>query len=109
MQIQDILLTRMMFGGVLTIFICMVINLIFKVSLHTTAAAGLMGLILYTSPTAYFNMEAPFLIAIIAAGLVGTARLSLKAHEPKEVYVGYLVGLGSMFLAFQTGLVEIFF
>jgi hypothetical protein len=109
MQIQDLLLTRMMFGGVLTIFICMIINLTFKVSLHTTAAAGLMGLILYTAPSSYFNMEVPFLIAIILAGLVGTARLSLMAHEPKEVYVGYLVGLGSMFVAFQTQLVELFF
>lgn len=109
MPLQDILLTRMMFGGVLTIFSCMLLNLSFKVSLHTTAAAGMVGLVLYTADSAYFGMQIPFLVSILLAGLVGTARLSLGAHEPREVYIGYLVGMLGMFLAFKTNLVALFF
>lgn len=108
-QIQDVIITRMMFGGVLTIFGCMIINLNLKVSLHTTAAAAMVGLILYSAPGSFFNMEMPFLLSILIAGLVGTARLSLNAHEPREVYVGYLVGIFSMFLAFRTELVTLFY
>jgi membrane-associated phospholipid phosphatase len=31
-------------------------------------------------------------LGILFAGLVGTARLALKAHSPAELYIGYGVG-----------------
>jgi hypothetical protein len=38
-------------------------------------------------------------IAIVLAGLVGTARLALNAHEPKDLYRGYAAGIVAVLLA----------
>jgi membrane-associated phospholipid phosphatase len=32
-------------------------------------------------------------VAVLIAGLTGTARIILKAHAPAEVYLGFLTGL----------------
>ncbi len=57
------------------------------------------GLALYTSY--YYGLQLLLFIAVtfLLAGLVGTARLKLKAHTPAEVYLGYLLGLGASFLS----------
>ena len=38
---------------------------------------------------------------ILICGIVGTSRLILDAHEPKDLYGGYLVGLATQFIAFS--------
>jgi membrane-associated phospholipid phosphatase len=40
-------------------------------------------------------------IALFFAGLVGTARLLLKAHSLNEVCLGYLIGILSQLIAFS--------
>jgi len=42
------------------------------------------------------------ILAIIIAGLVGTSRLLLRAHDEMDVYGGYLVGIFSMIVAFRV-------
>jgi hypothetical protein len=67
-------------------------NIFFKISLHCIAiggAATFMGILSYTDahwPNHWFSWF------VLAAGLVGTARLIKKAHQPAEVYAGYAVG-----------------
>ncbi|QNM87130.1 hypothetical protein H9W90_13735 [Polaribacter pectinis] len=39
-------------------------------------------------------------IAFILSGLLGSARLHLKAHKPKEVYLGFLFGFISPFILY---------
>jgi len=41
------------------------------------------------------------MIIMLAAGLVGTARLLLGAHKPDQIYGGYFIGMVSMLLAFR--------
>lgn len=77
------------FWGVIAIFM---INIFFKISMHTTAAGGMLGLmtlILIYSPVNYFLY---FAIAAVVAGLIGTARMILGAHRLPELWLGYLVG-----------------
>jgi membrane-associated phospholipid phosphatase len=38
-------------------------------------------------------------IAIIIAGLVGSSSLILRAHEPADIYGGYVVGFLAQFVA----------
>ena len=49
----------------------------------------------------YFNMTAVLLAVLLAAGLVGTARLALRAHEPMEVYGGFAVGVMAQLIALR--------
>jgi len=41
------------------------------------------------------------MLILIFSGLVGSARLYLNAHEPKDLWGGYLVGFASQFIALQ--------
>jgi hypothetical protein len=36
---------------------------------------------------------------ILLAGIVGTARLALNAHDNAEVYSGYVIGIGCQLFA----------
>lgn len=83
-------LTLGIFWGVIVQFM---VNIFFKLSMHTMAAGGVLGImiiLLFTNPV---SMAIPFFAAVIAAGLIGTARLLLGAHSPVEVWAGYLLGL----------------
>jgi membrane-associated phospholipid phosphatase len=42
-----------------------------------------------------------FLVIIVLTGLVASARLYLKAHTPKEVFIGFLIGISGQMLAFS--------
>jgi len=67
-------------------------NIFFKISLHTIAAGGaVMFFVLRMKADAYWPMWwlAP---VVLVAGMVGSARLLRSAHEPGEIYAGYLVG-----------------
>jgi membrane-associated phospholipid phosphatase len=42
-----------------------------------------------------------FLITgVLLSGFVGFARLKLKAHEPMQIYAGYLIGFAVMLTVF---------
>jgi membrane-associated phospholipid phosphatase len=65
-----------------------VINYGYKVSAHTTAAAGCAALLWLFAP----GWGAP---AAIAAALVGWSRVELGRHTTGQVVLGWLVGLSS--------------
>lgn len=104
-------------GCTLAIFICFVINVQFKISLHTVGSAGMAAifLILYIHyPYAKVNLSLPVwgtlqislmtmvFLSVLIAGMVGTARLALGIHQPKEVYWGYPVGFVIPFLGLRV-------
>ena len=74
---------------------------------------GLMMLIITQYYLGYFSIGLPngwqwqlsslqlLMLVALVAGLVGSARLWLRAHEPAEVYGGYLVGFGAQLIALQ--------
>ncbi len=85
------------YWGLILVFLA---SIFFKVSMHTAAAGGMLGiltLLLITSPV---EMSIPFFISIIVAGIIGTARLMLGAHTTFEVVVGYIIGFVAQFAAY---------
>ena len=78
------------FWSVIALFMA---SIFFKISMHATAAGGMLGLfivLLFINP---IDMRVPLFIAMILAGVIGTARLLLGAHRPGEVWAGYALGL----------------
>ena len=78
------------FWSVIALFMA---SIFFKISMHATAAGGMLGLfiaLLFINP---IDMRVPLFVALILAGVIGTARLLLRAHRPWEVWSGYVVGL----------------
>jgi hypothetical protein len=50
-------------------------------------------------PFVHLSMVLVLALGIVLAGLVGSARLALGAHQPKELWQGYLIGFTAVGLA----------
>lgn len=82
----------------LSTIVCVVINILlnikFKVSSHAIASGGLVGLYLFLTMNRHLSVFNPMLIgAVLAAGISAWSRLYLEAHNEKEVYTGFGIGL----------------
>lgn len=78
------------FWGIILLFIG---SIFFKISMHTTAAGGAIGIMIVLLALSPFNMLPALFSAIIIGGIVGTARLILREHTPAEIWMGYAIGL----------------
>jgi len=103
-------------GVTIGLFVVFFFNIFFKISAHMTGMGGwIAAVILMAGFEKYqyvlvsvsndggakvitlFNLLA---ISFVIAGLVGGARLYLKAHKPDELVYGFLGGMASMFIAY---------
>ena len=96
-------------GVVISLAVGFVINVIEKISLHGIGMGGLVGMMMIA---AWFFRGEGFdlaggvtlsvgvatLVVVLLAGLVGSARLALGAHDKFQLYAGYLVGFLAQFL-----------
>jgi hypothetical protein len=103
-------------GTTMGLFLCFLINLFFKISLHATGISGYVGMVAitwYYYSYGTFEMWLPFLgpcnvstnlvliVSVLVAGLVGTSRLGLKAHTSRELYAGFALGLLCQYAALK--------
>ncbi len=78
------------FWGIILIFIA---NIFTRVSMHTAAAGGIIGIIIVLMISSSVNMILPLFAAILLAGIIGSARLYLGAHQRGDVWLGYVIGI----------------
>jgi len=71
-----------------------------KISLHTIGMGALVAIAMHSSLFSVYITYPILFAVIIVAGLVGTARLQLKAHDSKEVFQGYFLGYFIQMLVF---------
>lgn len=108
--------TTFVLGAVIGLFVAFFINIFTKISAHAVGMGGLIGMVIitmllfsyetFTLQTSLFgtwrlNMNMVLIIVILLAGLVGTSRLFLQAHEPRDLYGGYFVGFVTQFIALR--------
>jgi len=86
------------YGSIIILVTGMVINLFWKISLHTLAWGAAAGAL--TGISIQFMIGIPVYIAcaVLLAGLAGFGRLKLNAHNQSQVYAGFAVGAGLMLL-----------
>jgi len=88
-------------GGGLCIFLAAVITNWWQISAHTIGIGGMLGMLMALC----YYMKMPIFIGIsacvIIAGIIGFARLYLKAHIPSQVYVGFIMGCVMQFGIFS--------
>lgn len=87
-------------GTTFTLVISLIINFFWKISMHMMAAGGLLGVFLGLSFVLMINIPFILMGIILSAGLIGFARLKLRAHTPGQVYAGFLTGALIMFILF---------
>lgn len=93
-----------MLGASLSVFAAFFFNLFIKLSIHTLAFGNFIVLITALTFMSSYNLEWPLALVILLAGIVGTARLVLKAHDSTEVYLGFAVGFACQLIAFNIDL-----
>lgn len=105
-----LLYTVFVLGATISLFLVFFINIFTKISAHASGMGGLVAMILLLIYYWYGNGMVDFgifsvswlvvlIIVVILAGAVGTARLSLEAHTPADLWRGYAVGFAGVFLA----------
>ena len=72
-----------------------------KTSLHTLGIGGIVSFVMIMSFEYQLNFNIIIASLFVLSGLIAFARLLLKAHQPKEVYIGFLVGTISQFISYQ--------
>lgn len=107
--------TSFLLGATIALFLAFILNIFTKISAHTVGMGGLLAMVIITmfqfsydtfnvnfwGGTIQMNMTSLLMIIILFAGLVGTARLVLKAHIPSDLYGGYLIGFVSQIFALR--------
>jgi hypothetical protein len=80
----------------LGVFLCgcaaMFTNIYMKISLHTISMGGMVVFGFMMMLTDSFWPNWMLTAMLLLAGATGTARLICEAHEPGEIYAGYLAG-----------------
>jgi len=94
------LLQSFLLGVFLTTVFLFLATIFFKISLH----AGAWGSVVVFAVICMFHrihLSAILTIfSVLVAGLVGTSRLYLQAHEKRQLYSGYIVGGLGQLLAY---------
>jgi len=83
----------LLLGNLWGIILLFMANIFTKVSMHTAAAGGMIGLIIVLMIISPANLSIPLFIAIILAGIIGTARMILGVHQRGDIWLGYIIGV----------------
>jgi membrane-associated phospholipid phosphatase len=97
-------LLSMFMGVCISLVVALCINFAWKISIHALGVGGLFGAIMGIARMQMMNPYWLFMIVLIAAGLVGTARIILNKHTPMQIYSGFVLGFictfGASFMNF---------
>ncbi len=92
----------LIFGGGLAILLTAIINLKYKISAHMVGIGGLLGSLIIVSYVLKYNAVQHIAFLVLLAGVIATCRLYLKAHEPKQIYSGFFLGLVTQIIVFLS-------
>ncbi len=94
------LIYLLLLGATLALLLTMLINLNWKISAHMVGIGGVIGAIIGISLRLYIDYRLLLICLVLLAGIVGTARLLMKAHNPAQIYMGFTVGVLSQLALF---------
>lgn len=100
-------------GATIGLFFAFFVNIFTKISAHATGMGGLVAMVLLATVewrgagmgipmfdgSLQISLTVLLALTVLFAGLIGTARLALKAHVPEDLYRGYTAGFLAVMLA----------
>lgn len=75
------------------VLLAAIINVLWKISIHNMSMGAISAAIVFLTASHYIASSWPAYIILLLSGLVGFARLKLRAHTPAQVYGGFIVGV----------------
>jgi hypothetical protein len=91
-------LTAFIFAVFLASSAALLANIYLKISMHAIGMGGVLGILLVVMASNTMLTTLPFSIAFLLTGLVCTSRLIVSNHQPKEIYLGLLLGIVSQII-----------
>lgn len=91
-----------MIASLISLIFTTLITMKWKISAHMVGVGGILGLLIGLSMEYNVDLILYVLLMIMVSGLVAFSRLKLNAHNPSQVYFGYLLGFVVVFLVFTT-------
>jgi hypothetical protein len=91
-------LKSFIFATAILSVLVILINLFWKISLHSVGAGALIGLVFLLSLKMLTPLDWYLISAIIIAGLILSSRLRLNHHSPTQVWIGLLTGFSGLIL-----------
>jgi len=98
--LAPLLLKSLLLGAIFSIILDFFINIFYKVSVHTTSAGMMPGSILALMIIEPSTPPSIFVVATIAAILVGLIRWWLGAHTLGQILLGYSIGISMQLIAY---------
>ncbi|MFZ6051978.1 hypothetical protein [Halocola ammonii] len=77
---------------ILVLTAVLIINFWWKISVHLTAAGGVLGTLIGLSTIHQFDVSFWLYVVLGLAGIIAFARLQLREHSSLQVYAGFLLG-----------------
>ena len=78
-------------GAIVIIVLAAAISKYWKISLHMLGAGGAVG-VLFGLNVLFGGLSNAIGLFILLSGLLGSARLNLKAHTRPQIYIGFFIG-----------------
>ena len=82
------------YGALFVLLAGVMINLVYKISLHSLAWGAAVASIIGISLKMEIDIPVIIITSILIAGLAGYSRLKLNAHNYTQVYMGFVTGAG---------------
>lgn len=99
-NVQD--LSYLFYGTLLGLIgIYLIFALGIKTSIHLLSMGSAVGYFIVFQLIYNISVTPLILILILLSGLLASSRLYLKAHTPKEVYLGFLLGIGTQLISYS--------
>ena len=96
----DSVYNMLFLGSALLIIMALIISIYWKISMHMIGVGGMLGALIGVALETYVDLAFYVILVALVCGLVGFARLKLKAHTPAQVYAGFLAGFCLMLFLF---------
>jgi hypothetical protein len=88
-------LKLLLLSGTISIVLTVIINLGWKISAHMVGIGGVTGAMFVLSYSLHYPYASGLIMVLLfTAGLIGMARLQMQAHDPWQVWGGFLLGAG---------------
>ena len=87
------ILLYVLYSAIFALMAGLLINLVYKISLHTLGWGALVTTIVIISIRLGIPLLPFILITILLSGIAGYARLKQNAHNAAQVYLGYIAGV----------------
>jgi len=89
---------QLILGAIAAVAIAIIINFKWKISIHMIGVGAMVGTLFGLSTFLLVDLRIPIVFSFIVAGLLGSARMSLGAHSPWQIYIGFGIGFVCEFL-----------